>query len=111
MKNKEYDERYIITLREFLNDFLDIKKLTNIDDKKMNQLAKFSHLQIKDLNLPNVQCIPFEMLTEELLMRGDVLLVADGKSNGKKKNLAPYIRPELLNEYGKIDIDEFIRSR
>ena len=56
--------------------------MIEIDGDSINKSSLQKALQ--DLNLPNVQCIPFEMLTEELLMRGDVLLVADGKSKGKK---------------------------
>lgn len=85
-----------ISMEEFLRDYVGPE--ATITDIVAARLKKATHKDIKELNIPYVQAVPFDIVTEESLMTGEFLLVYDGKSTNKTKRIAPYVRPEKLKK-------------
>lgn len=85
-----------ISMEEFLRDYVGPE--ATITDMVAARLKKATHKDIKELNIPYVKAVPFDVVTEESLMTGEFLLVYDGKSTNKTKRIAPYVRPEKLKK-------------
>ena len=95
MKKNNFEHYPSVSLIKFLTEYVSVD---GINEETINKLAKATHKDIKELNIPYVKAVPFEILTDEALASGDIILVADGKSTLKNKRIAPYVRPEILKE-------------
>ena len=92
-----------ISMEEFLKYYVGPEAaITEMVAKRLN---KATHKDIKELNIPYVKAVPFDIVTEESLMNGEFLLVYDGKSTNRTKRIAPYIRPEKLKKQ-EMDLGE-----
>lgn len=95
-KEFNYEAFPSISMEEFLRDYVGAE--ATITDAVAARLKRATHKDIKELNIPYVKAVPFEIVTEESLMTGEHLLVYDGKSSNRTKRIAPYIRPEKLKQ-------------
>ena len=84
-------EEYVISMDEFLKNYV-------LPDSYDEQLCKnINHLDITELNLPNVKRIAYKYVTMEDILTGRVLLVR-AKSSKKRKEIWAYVRPEIEKE-------------
>ena len=86
LKDLKIDVSYVITMEEFLQYFVGIN---NAD------LNKAKHKELKYFNLTTT--VPFDIVTKEDVLKGDILLVRD-----KSNNIAPYLNPTRQKKEGKI---------
>ena len=94
MTRKQLKKAARIDMRHFLETYFCFENKSTI-----NSLLKLSHCEIKEVaKIYGVRLskMPFEVLTQDMLARGDVILVEDIHGN-----VAPYINPyrKLENEY------------
>ena len=92
-----------IGMREFLMGYLyfgeteeEFKDWT----ERVNELEqnKATHLDLSELGIEYLVRIPYEAISSDDLMMGNVLLVEDFKSTPKHRRVAPYKRPSLVKE-------------
>ena len=96
-----------VSMATFLRDY--VGEDACIDDATSRKLAKATHKDLKELNIPYVKAVPFDIVTTDDLYTGKYILVHDGKSTQRNKRIAPYVRPSLLKEQAVIewlDIEE-----
>ncbi len=86
LKDLNIDISYVISMEDFLKNFV------GIDNQNLNR-AK--HKELKFFNLATA--VPFDIVTKESVMTGDILLVRD-----KANNIAPYKNPYREKKVGKI---------
>lgn len=91
---KEYEKETAISMYEFLINYVGIVGMVSEED--MNKLARATHRDIKELNIPYIKAVPFDCVEIEDVRSGNIIYVYDGKSTRKNKRVAPYIRPEIL---------------
>lgn len=103
-KSFNYEAFPSISMEEFLRDYVGSE--ATITEAIASRLKRATHKDIKELNIPYVKAVPFEIVTEESLMMGEYLLVYDGKSTNRTKRIAPYIRPEKLKQKEQNDLGE-----
>lgn len=89
------DKKYVITMDFFVKNYLGIYD---------NKLSRVTHKDLKMLGVGKT--VPFDILTKDDVMRGNVLLVRD-----KKGHVAPYINPYLLREGSEVNNDQYKRKR
>ncbi len=82
-----------ISMLEFLINYVGIEA---IDKVSLSNLGEATHRDIKELRIPYVKAVPFECETNEDVLEGRIVIVHDGK--GRRKRIAPYIRPEILKK-------------
>lgn len=94
MKNENILDYYSISMETFINDYLD---LLYMEEESINyyDLIHASHAELKELKIPGVKTVPYEIVTISDIMEGKILIVRSGK---KKGQLAPYLRPSLVLE-------------
>ncbi len=85
---------YSISMLDFLTNYVGIDAF--IDEEALVNLSKATHKDIKELGIEYIKAIPFEAVTQEDILLGNILFVYDGKSTKRNKRIAPYIRPEIL---------------
>ena len=96
MKNHKLRRIHYISMIEFLTDYVGLEETLN--DEHIGKLQHATHKDIKEIGFPYVKAVPMDSITDEEVLSGDIILVADGKSTDKNPRLAPYIRPQLLKE-------------
>ena len=95
-----------VSMATFLRDY--VGEDACINDETARKLAKATHKDLKELNIPYVKSVPFEILTTDDLCMGKYILVYDGKSTQHNKRIAPYVRPSILKEQEQTqEADEF----
>lgn len=95
-----------VSMMVFLKDY--VGEDANINDATARKLAKATHKDLKELNIPYVKAVPFDIVTTDDLYTGKYILVHDGKSTQRNKRIAPYVRPSILKEQEQIEeFDEF----
>ena len=99
----DVDKCRTIGMREFLLDYAyfgesEDEYLNWVD--RVNELEKnrATHLDLTALGIEYLVRIPYEAITQDDLIMGNVLLVEDFKSTPKRKRIAPYKRPSLVKE-------------
>lgn len=86
LKDLNIDISYVISMDDFLKNFVGI---ANAD------LARAKHKELKFFNLATT--VPFDIVTKESVLNGDILLVRD-----KDNNIAPYKNPNRVKKEGKV---------
>ena len=95
-----------VSMATFLRDY--VGEDACIDDATARKLAKATHKDVKELNIPYVKAVPFDIVTTDDLCTGKYILVYDGKSTPRNKRVAPYVRPSILKEQEMTEeFDEF----
>ena len=95
-----------VSMMVFLKDY--VGEDANINDATDRMLAKATHKDLKELNIPYVKAVPFDIVTTDDLYTGKYILVHDGKSTQRNKRIAPYVRPSILKEQEQMEeFDEF----
>ena len=95
-----------VSMMVFLKDY--VGEDANINDATARKLAKATHKDLKELNIPYVKAVPFDIVTTDDLYTGKYILVHDGKSTQRNKRIAPYVRPSILKEQEQMEeFDEF----
>ncbi len=95
MKGKEIYNYKILTMEDFLFKYANGGGVFTKEIVKNLKSAHATHYDIGLLNWPFLKRVPFEVVSKDDLLTGQVLLVSDFKN---KNRVAPYIRPELLIE-------------
>lgn len=90
-----------VSMAVFLRDY--VGEDACIDDATSRKLAKATHKDLKELNIPYVKAVPFDIVTTDDLCTGKYILVYDGKSTQRNKRIAPYVRPSILKEKEQIE--------
>ena len=96
MRQFDYESFPSVSMMTFLKDY--VGEDANINEAMARKLAKATHKDLKELNIPFVKAVPFDILTTDDLLMGKYILVYDGKSTSRNKRIAPYVRPELLKQ-------------
>lgn len=94
MTKKEIRKTLSITMAYFLKTYLGITS-----EVLLSKLMELSHCELKEVARVygvRLSKIPFDMLTKDMIARGDILLVEDVYGNK-----APYVNPmrKMENEY------------
>ena len=104
MKNK-FSEYKTISMQEFIEKFLKVKTIENIDN--------INHYDITDLNLQGVTRVPNDIVTDDDLKTGRIILVESSGPKHKGKMICAYLRPDIVlykeKEITKLD-EMIIRS-
>ena len=90
-----------VSMMVFLKDY--VGEDANINDATARKLAKATHKDLKELNIPYVKAVPFDIVTTDDLYTGKYILVHDGKSTQRNKRIAPYVRPSILKEQEQME--------
>lgn len=96
MKKHGHEIENSIPMIEFLMNYVCLTDI--VDEETIELLSNATHKDIKELNIPYIQAVPFESVTKEDLKTGKIIYVYDGKSTKRNRRLAPYIRPEVLRK-------------
>ena len=86
LKDLNIDVSYVISMDLFLKQFVGIDN---------NDLARAKHKELKFFNLATT--VPFDIITKESVLNGDILLVRDSSNN-----IAPYKNPNRVKKEGKV---------
>ena len=105
MRQFDYESFPSVSMMTFLKDY--VGEDANINEAMARKLAKATHKDLKELNIPFVKAVPFDILTTDDLYTGKYILVHDGKSTLRNKRIAPYVRPELLKQQALEETHEF----
>lgn len=101
MSKHEFEAFPSVSMMTFLKDY--VGEDANINEATARKLAKATHKDLKELNIPYVKAVPFDIVTTDDLCTGKFILVYDGKSTPRNKRIAPYIRPSILKEQEHIE--------
>lgn len=96
MKGFEVDSYLAITMKEFLENYVNLDEI--LTREIINKLAKSkaTHYDLTVLGIPYVKRIPYEQVKQEDILMGNVVLVNDFRGSNRRPRVAPYIRPSLL---------------
>ena len=86
LKDLNIDVSYVISMDMFLKQFVGIDN---------NELARAKHKELKYFNLTTT--VPFDIVTKESVLNGDILLVRDSSNN-----IAPYQNPNRVKKEGRV---------
>ena len=94
---KKFSNYRTISMQEFIENYLNV----------YNNIDNINHYDITDLNLAGVTRIPNDIVTEEDLMTGRVILVESSGSKHRGKMVCAYLRPDIVmykeNELSTLD--------
>lgn len=86
---KKIPSKYIIKMSEFLKNYV-------LLDEYNENCERLNHLDISELNLPNIKRIPNSIVNEEDVLNGTIILVEAKTKSGN--SVCAYIRPSLVKE-------------
>ena len=103
MKNK-FSEYKTISMQEFIENYLNVK---NNDD---NSIENINHYDITDLNLQGVTRVPNDIVTDDDIKTGRIILVEASGAKHQGKMICAYLRPDIVlyKEKEMTKIDEMI---
>ena len=87
---KKFPSKYIIRMPEFLKNYV-------LLDEYNENCDKLNHLDVTEMDLPNIKRIPNNLVSEEDVLNGTVLLV-EAKSKNSGSCICAYIRPSLVKK-------------
>lgn len=90
---------------DYVKNHLEYMGIQITPQEYIDALVKVPHKDLDGFNFPYLKRVPFDIVQDGMLRRGLVLYVTD--VTGKE---APYIRPDLIKEFGKVDIVEYYNS-
>jgi len=101
MKNK-FSEYKAISMQEFINNYLNVENSDNIDS--------INHYDITDLNFEGVTRVPNDIVTDDDIKTGRIILVESSGPKHKGKMICAYLRPDIVmyKEKEMTKIDEMI---
>ena len=86
--NKLFKNHHVLSMEEFIINYL------SLDDNRL--FHRMNHYDIDELNIEGVKRVPDQMVTEEDLRTGRVLLVESSGFNHKGKSVHAYLRPDIV---------------
>ena len=99
MKNR-FEDYKTISMQEFIEKFLNVNK--NIDN-----IDVINHYDITSLNIEGVTRVPNDIVTEDDLKTGRILLVESTGPKHRGKMICAYLRPDIVmykeRELSKLD--------
>ena len=94
---KRFSEYRVISMQEFIENYLMV----------YNNIDNINHYDITDLNLDGVKRIPNDIVSDEDIMTGRVILVEASGSKHHGKMVCAYLRPDIVmykeKEMSKLD--------
>lgn len=98
---KKFSNCYVIPMEVFIQNYL------NIDGPNISNI---NHYDIDQLNIEGIKRIPNQVVTEDDIETGRVLLVESSGYKHKGKMICAYIRPDLVKSNGRkmSKLDEMI---
>lgn len=98
MKGIDADSYLALSMEEFLENYVNLDNILTEEVIMKLAKAKATHYDLTVLGIPYIKRIPFEEVTQDDILMGNVILVNDFKGNNKRPRVAPYIRPSILKE-------------
>lgn len=96
MKKIDIDSYKSITMEEFLENYVNLDNVITREIVEKLAKSKATHNDLTELGIPYIKRIPFEEVSQDDILTGDVILVNDFKGSNRHPRVAPYIRPSLL---------------
>lgn len=100
MKKIQLEQFMTISMREFLENYVNDVLESKLTEEMITKLeiAKATHFDITELGIPYLKRVPIDIVTEDMLLSGSIIMVADFKSHKRRGRYAPYIRPSIEKE-------------
>lgn len=98
MKGIDVDSYLAITMKEFLENYVNIDNILTSEIIDKLAQSKATHYDLTQLGIPYIKRIPYEEVNPDDILMGNVILVNDFKGSNKRPRVAPYVRPSLLKE-------------
>ena len=100
MKNK-FSEYKTISMQEFIENYLNVKN---------DNIENINHYDITDLNMKGVTRVPNDIVTDDDIKTGRIILVESSGPNHRGKMICAYLRPDIVmyKEREMTKIDEMI---
>ena len=100
MKNK-FSNYKTISIQEFIANYLEIDH---------NNIENINHYDITDLNMEGVTRVPNEIVTDEDIKTGRIILVESSGPKHHGKMICAYLRPDIVmyKEKEMTKLDEMI---
>ena len=103
--NNKFKNYRVLTMEEFILNYLELNGDYSIFDK-------INHYDITDLNIDGVKRVPDQLVTEEDLRTGRVLLVQSKGYKHRGKMVCAYLRPDIVkleeNQNEVSDLDKML---
>ena len=101
MKNK-FSEYKTISMQEFIKNYLKLENSENMEN--------INHYDITDLNIKGVTRVPNDVVTDDDIKTGRIILVEASGQKHKGKMICAYLRPDIVlyKEKHMSRIDEMI---
>ena len=98
--NKIFKKYKAISMQEFIENYLNV----------YNNVDNINHYDITELNLDGVTRVPDDIVTEEDIMTGKIILVKSSGSKHHGKMICAYLRPDIVlyKEKELTKLDEMI---
>lgn len=95
--NKIFKKYKAISMQEFIENYLNV----------YNNISHINHYDLNDLNIDGVTRVPNDIVTEEDLVTGRIILVESSGSKHHGKMICAYLRPDIVlykeKEISKLD--------
>lgn len=98
MKGFDVDSYMALSMAEFLENYVNLDNILTKEIITKLANAKATHSDITLLGIPYIKRIPYEEVSQDDILTGNVILVNDFKGNNRKPRIAPYIRPSILKK-------------
>lgn len=98
MKYVDIDDYKGISMAEFLLNYADLDGNLLFEQVLEMEKDRLSHQDITKLGIPYIKRVPNNIVTEEDLLSGDIIIVYDFTSTKNNKKRAPYKRPMLVKQ-------------
>ncbi|MCH5167187.1 MAG: hypothetical protein J1F35_04765 [Erysipelotrichales bacterium] len=98
MKNIAIDDYVGMSMAEFLLNYANLDDDLSTEQVLDMETAKLTHQDLTKLGLPYIKRVPVEIVTENDISSGKILIVYDFKSTKSNKRCAPYLRPAYVKQ-------------
>jgi len=97
------DKNNVISMMDFLINYV---RVENVDEI----LTQINHYDITDLNIDGIKRVPNDLVTEDDIRTGRILMVESSGFKHRGKMICAYIRPNLIrkNKEEVSDLDKMI---
>ena len=98
MKKIKIDDISGISMSNFLLNYANLDGNITVEQVTKFENDKLTHQDITELGIPYLKRVPEDIITEDDLAVGNIIIVNDFKGKKGNKRSAPYLRPSIVKE-------------
>ena len=98
MRSIDIDDYKGMSMAEFLINYANLDGNLTVEQVIELEINRVTHRDLTELGIPYIKRVPSDIVTEDDISSGRILIVYDFKSTKASKRRAPYLRPELVKE-------------